>query len=207
LEALEMNWSLGEVRALAMQAAQGACLSWDAVEAAGYSVHWLQRAGLPGIGALANYLVYLEKNSGQYDKTRCPLEGGVALSDTHSAEGDLGVFRQPLLLLPFLTSIMEASFRFNLGQTSLIVSPNGVAHTATRDALLAQEALCTMSLETAAVANRPKVRVTEEEQPSIAVLQFFAQTRRAGRGAGNAPQPPMPEGDFDQLPEPRRRAG
>ncbi len=169
-----MSWSVGEIMSLSTRAARGAGVPDNLAEVAGNSVIWLQRAGLPGIEALAQYLVELEKRGGKHDKTVCPLHRGMKLEVASAKPKSLSSVEHPLLLTPALAPLGETSVRFTIGAVSLIVSPDGVAHTATHDALLVEKAECDYVISGAAVDAEPVTRIDAENGASVAVLQYFA---------------------------------
>lgn len=121
-----MSWSLSETGALALKAARGAGMTWGFAEEVSEAIKWLQGYGLPGVAALCRYLSWynLQKSSlpewsgaSREDNTYpyCPLSIGIEISDgliqvPSDTEVSLGLIRQPLLLLPFVSnSVTEGS--------------------------------------------------------------------------------------------------
>jgi hypothetical protein len=134
-----VSWSLGETRALALKAARGAGMAWGLAEEASEAVVWLQSRGLPGVPALCRYLSWyqLQKplllkwtGSLHEDDTIpcCPLIIGTAISDGAitipsdlSTGISLGLIRQPLLLLPFISASVPAGYGLYVGSTFISV--------------------------------------------------------------------------------------
>ena len=173
-----MSWSLGETRALAIKAARGAGLSWGLAEEAGFSVHWLQARGAPGVAALADYLQWrasvttsstkallspsttddITRYDKRYDKTICPIQLGCTILDSGIAlEGTYPVY-QPLLLVPFFAPLASASpTRSTQSQQAIVlcwldkeitIAANSMTSTVNVSLLLDRQTQCTVAYAT-----------------------------------------------------------
>lgn len=134
-----MSWSLSETRALALKAARGVGMAWGLAEEASEAVVWLQSRGLPGVSALCRYFSWyqlqkplLQKRTGirHEDNTipYCPFSIGTAISDgaitipSNVSTGiSLGLIRQPLLLLSFVSASAPAGYGLYVGSSSISV--------------------------------------------------------------------------------------
>ena len=130
-----MSWSLGETRALTLKAARGVGMAWGLAEEASEAVIWLQARGLPGVSALCRYLNWYQlqkllfpKWTGSLIKDNtipyCPFIIGTAIFDgvvkikpdaDANTEASLGLIRQPLLLLPFVSSTAPEDYGLYMG--------------------------------------------------------------------------------------------
>ena len=158
-----MSWSLGETRALALKAARGAGMAWGLAEEASEAVVWLQSRGLPGVPALCRYLsayqlqkpLLLKWTGIQHEDNTipyCPLTIGTAISDeaitipSDVGTGiSLGLIRQPILLLPFISASLPAGYGLYVGRTFISVYLGTEKLSSYLDlpkALLADEAEC-----------------------------------------------------------------
>lgn len=116
-----MSFSLNEVQAMAKRAARGAGLDWGMAEEAAWATRWLCRAGLPGVGILADLLT--EQARSQKDDfapkslqspwqgtagVLSPLCAGPTLSDVaqrlREAPIQLEQVSEPLMMLPFASA-------------------------------------------------------------------------------------------------------
>jgi len=121
------SWSLGEIQALVIKAARGSGKHWGWSEEAAYAVDWLEQRCLPGTLAIAALLTAENSQDSSQnkpnpassghptDKTRalCPLETGMQFSDGSLQLAPAVPLQldaaQPLLLLPFLSLLLQDS--------------------------------------------------------------------------------------------------
>lgn len=186
-----MNWSLGEVRTLAIKASRGAGLPWGMAEEGGAAVHWLQSYGAPGALAFARYLDWRDHQAVIHDL--CPICLGTAIMDAgRKVPARIGRVRQPLLLAPFIAQCVPSGMRLNWDGVEIAVSEAGMVSSASRDALLMDEAECSVERCAARVAET-RLRVPDDEADAIARLQAYAAriyapateaSRMSGAGAG-----------------------
>ena len=110
-----MIYSLSEIDATCKKAARGAGLSWGYAEETGKVARWLAAHQLPSTALLAFYLTERQKNTDYYQGSnlRCPLLKGAGLCDAAHGEMDqpieIGYVVYPLLLLPYLSQLSEAT--------------------------------------------------------------------------------------------------
>ena len=115
--------------------ARGAGMAWGLAEEASEAVVWLQSRGLPGVPALCRYLsayqlqkpLLLKWTGIQHEDNTipyCPLTIGTAISDEAitipsdvSTGISLGLIRQPILLLPFISASLPAGYGLYVGRT------------------------------------------------------------------------------------------
>lgn len=201
-----MSWSLVEIRSLSVKAARGAGYSWGMAEEAGNAVRWLQARKLPGVAALADYLMWrlrpdnatltalAWRDAPLSDECFCPVELGVALMDAEQVPHRSLRISHPMLLVPFLAMTGQSGelvwegvlVRFSKG----LIDVEG-----STGAFLADECACsfqtTLALEL--VQRDFNTRVPDSEHSSVAVLASFAhktyapateESRLAGAGAG-----------------------
>ncbi|MEF3049032.1 DUF3726 domain-containing protein [Pseudotabrizicola sp. L79] len=119
--------SRNEVETLCLKAARGAGLSWGLAEEAGFAIGWLTAQGVDGATALLAHLAGWAPATGVIDTTNrlwraashdglCPIAAGAALEDHAQLDagpyhGGIGLqaLRHPLLVLPFLARMAQAS--------------------------------------------------------------------------------------------------
>ncbi len=158
-----MSWSLGETGALALKAARGAGMTWGLAEEASEAVVWLQARGLPGVSALCRYLSWYKLQklispkwsgilNGDNTNPYCPFIIGTAISDGAikiptglNTEVSLGLIRQPLLLLPFVSTIAPEGHGLYVGDFFVSVAlgkEKSLSHLDFSNALLIDESKC-----------------------------------------------------------------
>lgn len=190
-----MGWSLNEVRSLAVKAARGAGMSWGLSEEAGFSVHWLQRFGMPGALALSQYLQSSENGRFSGSAAVCPLATGVAISDgIYNAEMNQQAVRHPILIIPFMAVASQPSLKIQFDGVEATVSKQGFYSKHPASAFLTDLA----DVSTCFVDENPDntnllSRVPISAADAMAALTHFAQrtyapateaSRLAGAGAG-----------------------
>jgi len=122
---MTVQLSLSEIDALCRKAARGAGYSWGMAEEAGRAARWLAAFGFQGPEALAAWLTVKNSDHSQHfpqlnnkiwraSRVICPLTAGTLVSDRESQllrgqEFDLLRVQQPLLMLPQVARIAEAS--------------------------------------------------------------------------------------------------
>ena len=135
-----MSWSLGDTGALALKATRGAGMTWGLAEEASEAVVWLQARGLPGVSALCCYLSWYKLQKSLFPKWTgmlnedntipyCPFIIGTAISDgaikiptSLNTEMSLGLIRQPLLLLPFVSKSVPEGYGLYAGDSFISVA-------------------------------------------------------------------------------------
>jgi hypothetical protein len=212
-----VSWSLGETGALALKAARGAGMTWGLAEEASEAVIWLQARGLPGVSALCLYLnwyqlqkslfpnwtaILIEDNTIPY----CPFVIGTAISDGAvkippdvNTKASLGLIRQPLLLLPFVSSSVPEDFGLYVENSFIsdaLVEEKALLNLDFHNAFLMDEAECFIRPVSKALLDfQPKAspfRLSDCYGGCIDVLKKFAsrtyapsseQSRSTGAGA------------------------
>tara|TARA_B100001540_G_scaffold306831_1_gene319369 strand:- start:129 stop:818 length:690 start_codon:yes stop_codon:yes gene_type:complete len=116
----ETGWSRGEISDLTLKAARGAGLTWGLAEEASEAVIWLQARGFPGLAAFCCYISWYRFQKLEYTgmpgisekgSPLCPFATGAAISDgviklpIDNTKMSLGLIRQPILLLPFISRV------------------------------------------------------------------------------------------------------
>ena len=158
-----MSWSLGETGALALKAARGAGMTWGLAEEASEAAVWLQARGLPGVSALCRYLNWYKLHKSLFlkwtgilnvDNTQpyCPFIIGTAISDGAikiptklNSKVSLGLIRQPLLLLPFVSKSVPEGYGLYIGDcfiSAALGSEKLLSHLDYPNALLMDESRC-----------------------------------------------------------------
>jgi hypothetical protein len=158
-----VSWSLGETRALALKAARGAGMPWGLAEEASEAIMWLQARGLPGVSALCCYLNWYQLQKSLFPKWTgiliedntipyCPFVIGTAISDGAikmpsglSTKASLGLIRQPLLLLPFVSSSAPKDYGLYVENSFIsdaLVEKKALLHLGFPNAFLMDEAEC-----------------------------------------------------------------
>ena len=158
-----MSWSLGETGALTLKAARGAGMPWGLAEEAREAVIWLQARGLPGVPAICRYLNWYQLQKPLYPKWTavliedntipyCPFVIGTAISDgaikmplNVNAKISLGLIRQPLLLLPFISSSSPKDFGLYVEDSFIsdaLIEEEALLHLDFPNAFLMDEAEC-----------------------------------------------------------------
>ena len=212
-----MSWSLGETGALALKAARGAGMPWGLAEEASEAVSWLQTRNLPGVSALCRYLNWYQLQKSLFPKWTgllikdntlpyCPFVIGTAISDGAikispdvNTKVSLGFIRQPLLLLPFISSSAPEDYGLYVEDSFIsnaIVDEEAVLYFDYPNAYLVDEAECFIRPVSKALSDfQPKVasfRLPDCYGGCIDVLSNFAartyapsseQSRSTGAGA------------------------
>jgi hypothetical protein len=158
-----VSWSLGETGALALKAARGAGMPWGVAEEASEAVIWLQARGLPGVSALCRYLNWYQPQKSLFSKWTeipikdntipyCPFVIGTAISDGAvkippdiNTKASLGIIRQPLLLLPFISSSAQEDFGLFIENSFIsdaLVEEEALLHLDYPNGFLIDEAEC-----------------------------------------------------------------
>jgi hypothetical protein len=212
-----VSWSLGEIRALALKATRGSGMPWGLAEEASEAVTWLQARGLPGVSALCRYLNWyqlqktllpnwtgrlIEGNTIPY----CPFVIGTAISDGAvkmppdlNTKASLGLIRQPVLLLPFVSSSAQKDYGLYVGNSfisDVLVDEEALLHLDFPKAFLMDEAECFIRPVSKALTEfqpiTPPFRLPDCYGGCIDVLNKFAsrtyaplseQSRSSGAGA------------------------
>lgn len=186
-----MNWSLGEVRALAVKAGRGAGMPWGLAEEAGFAVHWLEAHGAPGAAALSRYL-----EGGSILNKACPILRGVEWMDAGIIPtGSVGSVCQPLLLVPFLASAAkERPHQLIWPKVRITFASKGIAATQRLSELLIPKADCkVVPAEPLHGILSRKTRVDAFEGAAINILARLSartyapateRSRRLGAGSG-----------------------
>jgi hypothetical protein len=212
-----VSWSLGETGALALKAARGAGMPWGLAEEASEAVSWLQARNLPGVSALCRYLnwyqlqkplfpkwtgIQIEDNTIPY----CPFVVGTAISDGAikmspdvNTKVSLGFIRQPLLLLPFVSSSAPEDYGLYVEDSFIsnaLVKEEALLHFDFPNAFLMDEAVCFIKPVSKALSNfqpkAPPSRLPECYGGCVDVLNKFArrtyapsseQSRSTGAGS------------------------
>jgi hypothetical protein len=186
-----MNWSLGEVRALAVKAGRGAGMPWGLAEEAGFAVHWLEAHGAPGAAALSRHL-----EGGPILNNACPILRGVEWMDAGIIPtGSVGAVRQPLLLLPFLSSVAkERPHQLIWPGVRVMFASEGIAAAPRLSELLVPKADCeVVPAEPLHGIVSHKTRVDAFEGAAIEILARLSartyapateRSRRLGAGSG-----------------------
>jgi hypothetical protein len=212
-----VSWSLGEIRALALKATRGSGMPWGLAEEASEAVTWLQARSLPGVSALCRYLnwyqlqktlvpnwtgILIESNTIPY----CPFVIGTAISDGAvkippdvNTKASLGLIRQPVLLLPFLSSSVQKDYGLYVGNSfisDVLVDEEALLHLDFPKAFLMDEAECFIRPVSKALSDfqpkTPPFRLPDCYGGCIDVLNKFAnrtyapsseQSRTTGAGA------------------------
>ena len=214
-----MSWSLGETGALALKAARGAGMTWGLAEEASEAAVWLQARGLPGVSALCRYLSWYQLQKSLFPKWTgilyedntipyCPFIIGTAISDgaikiptSVNTEGSLGLIRQPLLLLPFVSTSAPEGYGLYVGNFFISVALGKeklLSHLDFSNALLLDEAECFIRPVSKAPPNfqlkGPPLRLPDCYGGCINVFNTFAgktyapsteQSRSTGAGANS----------------------
>ena len=158
-----MSWSLGETGALALKAARGAGMPWGLAEEVSETVIWLQARGLPGVSALCRYLNWYQLQKSLFPKWTgilikdntipyCPFIIGTAISDGAikippdvNTKALLGLIRQPLFLLPFVSSSAPEDYGLYVENSCIsdaLVKEEALLHLDFPNAFLMDEAEC-----------------------------------------------------------------
>ena len=212
-----MSWSLGETGALALKAARGAGMPWGLAEEASEAVIWLQARGLPGVSALCCYLNWYQLQKLLFSKWTgkliedntipyCPFvigtaisDGAVKISSDSNTKVSLGLIRQPLLLLPFVSSSAPKNYGLYVENSFIsdkLVEEEALLHLDFPNAFLMDEAKCFIRPVSKALSNfqpkTPPFRLPNCYGGCIDVLNEFAgrtyapsseQSRSSGAGA------------------------
>ena len=136
--------SVGEVAALATQAARGTGLAWGVAEEFGLATAWLHARGISALDLVADHLAWGEARAwppvpealarGMAANGRAPVSAvllGVALSDFAplgmGARLELGRVHAPLLLLPHLSFLVGGEGAIELRWTGhrVVLAPGG----------------------------------------------------------------------------------
>jgi hypothetical protein len=194
-----VSWSLGETRALVLKAARGAGMTWGLAEEAGEAVVWLQTHGLPGVSALCRYLSWYRVQKSLFPKWTgtlhedntipyCPFIIGTAISDgaikiptSVNNNVSLGLIKQPLLLLPFVSASAPVGYGLYIGNISISVALGKkklLSHLDFPNALLMDEAGCSIRPISHAISNfqlkAPPLRLPDCYGGCIKVFNMFA---------------------------------
>ena len=212
-----MSWSLGETRALALKAARGAGMPWGLAEEASEAIMWLQARGLPGVSALCCYLNWYQLQKSLFPKWTgiliedntipyCPFVIGTAISDGAikmpsglSTKASLGLIRQPLLLLPFVSSSAPEDYGLYVENSCIsdaLVKEEALLHLDFPNAFLMDEAVCLIKPVSKTLSNfqpkAPPSRLPDCYGGCVDVLNKFAhrtyapsseQSRSTGAGS------------------------
>src|SRR5210317_125424 len=204
-----MSWSLGEIGALATQAARGSGMDWGLADEAGYAVKWLQRRQLPGVAALCRYLswrqageITLWPDDTAHDGHYCPIATGAAYGDgVFGDDVQFARVRTPLLLVPFIAlRATNSPVCLSMGKAVFALTQDKFGFSKNDTAILMDSSACQIyaasddelpAIITIANAAIPRVPVTASA--CITVLNSFAKntyapateaSRLAGAGAG-----------------------
>ena len=187
------DWSLNETKATARKAARGAGYPWGLAIEAGYAVEWLQARGLNGAQALGQYLLWRESND---PGEACPLKIGCRIGDFATWENILaGKVVQPILLIPFITSVYEDTpVLLHSGDAKILFNEQNIEHESLSTLLEDGFHHCTLSLSDQAPKESSCVsRVPWSAAEAVRILEKFAfdsyapateESRLAGAGAG-----------------------
>ncbi|MBT6122666.1 MAG: DUF3726 domain-containing protein [Candidatus Puniceispirillum sp.] len=197
----DVSWSLGETGALALKAARGAGMSWGFAEEASHAVIWLAHRGAPGVASLCRHLNWYNTDaSGKAEN--CPITIGAAISDGAIAlPNDLGIIREPLLLVPFISACASQNgYVLHIDTLTIDISTNGFSSDVINTALLIESATCRISpgtLSTETIAQHKTSaslnRIPATASACIKTFEAFAhhtyapsteQSRLAGAGSG-----------------------
>ena len=204
-----MNWSLGEIGALATKAARGSGMDWGLADEAGYAVKWLQRRQLPGVAALCRYLswrragdITIWPDDTASDGHYCPIATGAAYGDgMFGDEVQFARVRTPLLLIPFIAPrATNSPVCLSMGNAVFTVTRNKFGFSRNDTAILMDASACQIYPasddqlpEMISIANATIPRVPVTASACITVLNGFAKntyapateaSRLAGAGAG-----------------------
>lgn len=197
----DVSWSLSETGALALKAARGAGMSWGLAEEASHAVIWLAHRGAPGIASLCRHLAWYKADHANKSE-QCPIAIGAAISDGAIAlPCDLGIMREPLLLVPFISaSARHNEWTLHIDELTIDISASGFSSDIINTALLIENANCRISpgkLSAKTIAKH-KATATTSRIPGTAsacikTFEAFAhhtyapsteQSRLAGAGSG-----------------------
>jgi hypothetical protein len=212
-----VSWSLGETEALTLKAARGAGMPWGLAEEASEAVIWLQARGLPGVSALCRYLNWYQLQKSLFPKWTgiliedstipyCPFVIGTAISDGAvkippdvNTKASLGLIRQPLLLLPFISSSAPEDYGLYVENSFIsdaLVEEEALLHLDFPNAFLVDEAECFIRPVSKTLSDfqpkAPPFRLPDCYGGCIDVLNKFAartyapsseQSRSTGAGA------------------------
>lgn len=176
-------------------------MSWGLAEEASHAVIWLAHRGAPGVASLCRHL-YWYKSQAATPSESCPITLGAAISDgAIDLHSDLGIIREPLLLVPFISACARHNeWALHIDSLTIDISANGFSSDMITTALLIDHAECKISPqqlppETVAAhkATASIRRIPATASACIKTFETFAhntyapsteQSRLAGAGSG-----------------------
>ena len=197
-----MILSLNEIETTVLKAARGSGMSWGLAEEAANAARWLASRGIAFEGTLLAVL-----GARADDAATCPIIAGALISDRGglSPQDRLESVRGPVLLLPFLARLANASLNIELRFDGHCVwvtpggpfaSPQGLAILAAPVNAAGLHAIATTAAPAAGVMHWPLARdgcrldadVWRKLQAYEArtYVPASAQSRISGAGAGDS---------------------